>query len=111
MVRISFLLALAASVLSLAGARAEEDDLGQDVYNSRCASCHGRDGKARTDIGRKLKAKDLTQATTWQGLTDNAIEKQILAGTPDKSMPPYQGRLSAEELAAVIKYLHEFKPK
>ncbi len=103
--------ALAVSLLLAGAARAQQDDLGQDVYNGRCAACHGRDAKGKTPIGVKLKAKDLTDAVTWKGLTDAAIEKLIDEGTPDKAMPAYQGKLSADERAAVVKYLRVFQPK
>lgn len=94
------------------GARgAEQDDPGQDVYNARCATCHGRDGKAKTPIGVKLKTRDLTQAAVWKELTDAEITKLVDAGTADKVMPPYKGKFSAEEMAALLKYLRGFQPK
>lgn len=107
-----FLAATAGLILLSCSAHAEEDDLGQDTFNERCASCHGRDGKARTDIGRKLKTKDLTDAQLWKDLTDERIRAQIIEGTPDGAMPPYKGKLSAEELAALVRYLRQtFQPK
>jgi len=92
-------------------ARAANDDVGQDLYNARCATCHGQDGKAKTPIGTRLKTKDLTQAPVWKELTDPAIAKVIDEGTADKAMPPYKGRYSAEETAALLKYLRGFQPK
>jgi cytochrome c oxidase cbb3-type subunit 3 len=89
----------------------QEDDVGQDTYNARCATCHGRDGKGKTEIGRKLKTKDLTEPALLKSLTDAQIEKLIRDGTPDKSMPPYQDKLTAGEVAAVMKYLRVFQPK
>ena len=87
------------------------DDPGQDLYNARCAACHGQNGKAKTPIGVKLKTKDLTQGALWKELTDAAITKIIDDGTADKAMPSYQGRYSAEETAALLKYLRGFQPK
>ncbi len=87
------------------------DDVGQDLYNARCSTCHGRDGKAKTPIGLKLKTKDLTQAALWKDLTDAAITKVMNEGTADKAMPSYQGRYSAEETAALVKYLRAFQPE
>ncbi len=100
-------------VLALAPgpARAAPDDVGQDVYNARCATCHGRDGKAKTPIGVKLKTADLTQGAVWKDLTDAVIIKVIDEGTADKAMPPYKGSFSAEETAALVKYLRGFQPK
>ena len=87
------------------------DDVGQDLYNARCAACHGRDGKGKTPIGVKLRARDLTAGARWKDLTNAAILKVIDEGTPDKGMPSYRGRYSASETAALVAYLLAFKPR
>ena len=87
------------------------DDAGQDLYNARCAACHGRDGKAKTPIGVKLKTKDLTEGAISKELTPASIAKVVEEGTADKKMPAYQGRYSTEEMAALVKYLRAFNAK
>jgi len=78
---------------------------GQEVFETHCASCHGRDGKAKTPAGKKLKVKDLTQSNT----NDAEIEKQIANGTQDAKgsprMPEFKSKLSPDEIAALVEYV------
>src|SRR5205807_1148978 len=41
--------------------RAAADEVGE-LYVKKCASCHGRDGKGNTVMGKKLTIRDLTDA-------------------------------------------------
>jgi cbb3-type cytochrome c oxidase subunit III len=88
-----------------------DDDSGADTYGDKCATCHGKDGKGDTNMGKKSKAKDLTKAETWKGIDDKAVEKQVREGTDDKRMPAFKDKLSDEEIAAVVKYVRTFQPK
>ena len=109
---IAILIAAAVLVLGVASARADDDDeLGQDTFNNKCATCHGKDGKAKTEMGLKLKTRDLTQKDSWKTITDATIEKQVRNGTADQNMPAFAEKLSAEEIKAVIKYVRVFQPK
>ena len=78
---------------------------GQDVFTEHCASCHGVDGKARTPAGKKFRVKDLTESK----LAESDIEKQIVSGTQDAKgnarMPAFKGKLSPEEIAALVAYV------
>ena len=82
---------------------------GEELFVTNCAPCHGKDGKAKTPIARKLGVKDLTQCK----LTDVEIEKQILAGKRDdhgkEKMPSFQGKLSDEEIKAIIAVVNELR--
>ena len=50
---------------------------GNAVYDKNCASCHGKDGKGQTTMGKKQKAKDYTTAD-GQKWTDEEGVKAIL---------------------------------
>ncbi len=76
-------------------ARAKE---GAAVFQQKCISCHGSDG-AGTAIGKKLGAKDLKSTK----LPRTEIEKVIADGRG--KMPPYRGKLSHEEIAALSAYI------
>lgn len=81
----------------------------QDLYLKNCASCHGKDGKAQTPIGKKLKVKDLSISTR----TIPEIEKQIAQGFRENNgtvkMPPFQDRLSPAEIRSVAEYVVKFR--
>ena len=84
--------ALAASFL-LAGAAQAAD--GKALFGSKCAVCHGPDGKGQSAMGKKLGVKDLT--VTKLSAVD--IEATIKKGKG--KMTPFEGKLSAEEIKAV----------
>ena len=84
---------------------------GKELFTANCAPCHGPDGKAKTPAARKLGVKDLTQSK----LADAEIKKQIVEGKKDKKgnqqMPAFEDKLSAEQIAAIIAVVKEFRKK
>ena len=78
---------------------------GKKIYDSKCASCHGIDGKISA-LGLALGSKDLRSAEA-QKTTDDQM-KQLISEGKDK-MPAYKNTLSADEMSAVIKYLRTLK--
>lgn len=71
---------------------------GQQVYNSNCASCHGRAGNG--GIGAKLAG------VVSQRYED--IDDQIAVIANGKGgMPPFEGRLSEDQIEAVARYTRE----
>src|SRR6185369_2646422 len=46
-------------------------------WKSKCASCHGADGKAHTDQGKKMKIADLSSAS-WQKANTDAKIKEVI---------------------------------
>ena len=49
----------------------------EEIFEQRCAKCHGSDGKAQTKKGRELKAKDFTKPKFQQHTTDKEIVDAI----------------------------------
>ena len=78
-----------------------ETERGKALYDAKCASCHGEDGKLGSS-----GAKDLSQST----LADVEIKNCILNGN-DKGMPPFKDQLGSEEnlnlLVAYVKSLRK----
>ena len=50
------------------------------LWKSKCSSCHGQDGKAQTEKGKKMKVADYTTAAWQKSKTDADIKKGILDG-------------------------------
>lgn len=75
--------------------------LGQTIFETNCAVCHGSDG-----TGKVLGAADFTDLRV---VDDRAPRDFYLTVTQGKgSMPAWQGRLSQDERWAVIDYLRTF---
>jgi len=96
-------LAVAALVLAASGV-ARADDPGLDLFNRKCAVCHGKDGKGKTPMGEKLKAADLTDPAKKAKLTQASIEKTVTDGIPEKKMAAFKGKLTEAEIKTVATF-------
>ena len=97
---------LAASALTAAAGDAKES------YEKDCAKCHGSDGKGDTKMGKKLGAKDYTDAKVQEEMKDEAGVKAIKEGLKDKEgkqlMKPTEG-ISDADAKALVTYMRKFK--
>jgi cytochrome c6 len=81
-------------------------DATADVYKSKCATCHGPDGKGDTPAGKGMKVKDLAS---------DDVQKQSdadLAGVIEKGkkpMPGYEGKLSKDQIDGLVKWIRTLK--
>ena len=91
-----------AIVLMLLGSPAER------TWKAKCAACHGDDGKAQTDQGKKMGMKDLTAA---KDLTDDKIKNAIMNGIKEekdgkkKEMDAFKDKLRPDQVDALIAYV------
>lgn len=72
------------------------------LYKTRCANCHGEDGKGNTPAGKKTKVHDFTSAEV-QKMTDAELTTIMTDGR--KKMPSYKTKLSADQIAELIKHV------
>jgi cytochrome c553 len=81
-------------------------------YEKDCAKCHGADGKGDTKMGKKLGAKDYTDAKVQEELKDDAALKAIKEGLKDKEgkslMKPAES-LSDGDIKDLVAHLRKFK--
>ena len=77
---------------------------GDAIFQEMCVGCHGSDGRADTDMGKKLKAADLTSADVQQQ-SDSALMKVVKSG--QKKMPSFADKLSDDDIKAVIGYVRQ----
>ena len=81
-------------------------------YEKDCAKCHGADGKGETKMGKKMGAKDYTDAKVQAELKDDAAFKAIKEGLQGKDgkklMKPAEG-MSDDEIKALVAYMRTFK--
>jgi mono/diheme cytochrome c family protein len=78
---------------------------GKAVYLENCATCHGDDGKADTELGRKYMAEDLTSPKLAKEMTLAKVKRVIQRGVPDTKMKAWKGELRPDEIDAVAAYV------
>jgi len=89
-----------ASIASLAA------DSGADLFKTKCASCHGADGKGETAMGKNMKVKDLGSADV-QKQSDADLTAIVAKGK--KPMPGYEGKLTNDQIQDVVKFVRSLK--
>lgn len=76
------------------------------IFEERCASCHGLDGRGRTSMGEMLEAPDFTDAEWQRGVTDERMRASV--GDGKGQMPAFAGKLSPREINALVAYVRAF---
>ncbi len=93
-------LSLALIIPATAPANAMFDET-STTYKSKCASCHGMDGKANTAKGKELKVRALDSAEV-KGMSDQKLLEVILKGKG--KMQAYEKALGKEKCQALVAY-------
>lgn len=81
-------------------------DGGADTFKGKCAMCHGADGKGSTAMGKTLNLRDLGSADV-QGQSDADLTNIVTNGKG--KMPKYDGKLTKDQIADVVKYIRSLK--
>ena len=78
-----------------------------ESYAKHCASCHGKDGRAKTFKAKMNHARNLTDAEWQERVSDERIFNSIMNGKG--KMPGYAKKLSAKEIDALVTYVRGLK--
>lgn len=81
---------------------------GPTLFKTKCAMCHGADGKGETPMGKKLNVRDLGSPEV-QKQTDAELTTIISKGKG--KMPPFEGKLTAEQIGQVLAHIRELGKK
>jgi mono/diheme cytochrome c family protein len=96
-------------------ASAEVDKKIVRAWKAKCASCHGEDGKAATEQGKKMGVRDMTSADFWKSTDDAKMKTAISNGvkqTKDgktQEMEPFKDKLKPEDIDGLVAYVKTFK--
>jgi mono/diheme cytochrome c family protein len=74
---------------------------GKPIFDAKCKSCHGADGKGETTIGKKVNIPSLAGTK----LSKSKIISTTESGVPDTKMKGFKDKLSADEIEAVATYV------
>ena len=77
------------------------------LYAKHCASCHGRDGRAKTIKGKLKHARDLSDREWQEKVSDERIFNSIMNGKG--KMPGYAKKLSQDEIESLAGYIRGLK--
>ena len=79
------------------------------AWSQNCAACHGADGGGHTKAGKKVGAKDLTDAAGQKAFTDDQAFAAIKAGFKDDQgtvkMQPFGDKLSDDDIKGLVAYV------
>ena len=73
------------------------------IYSSKCAKCHGRDGRSNTMRGRLTHSRDLTKADWQNDVSDERIFNSISNGKG--KMPAFKKNLSENDINSLVTYV------
>src|SRR5207244_3514281 len=74
-----------------------------ETYARSCASCHGKDGRAKTLKGKLKHARDLTDPEWQDKASDERIFNSISNGKG--KMPAFGKKLSEQEINTLVNYV------
>jgi len=77
------------------------------TFDSKCASCHGKDGRARSLHARHVHARDMTDASWQNEVTDERLFNSITKGKG--KMPAFGKKLSEDQIDGLVRYVRQFK--
>ncbi len=85
----------------------------KQLFDSKCATCHGVDAKGKTKYGIKHKIPSFATKHWQKTIEDTEINEKIKGGVLDhgkRVMPPFKEKLSPDQIVALTVYLRSFGP-
>jgi mono/diheme cytochrome c family protein len=85
------------------------------LFEAKCATCHGDDGRAKTELGEEMGIADMTKAAYWKDLTPEGARKSVLEGMKrtyqgkEQEMKPFKDRLTSDQVDALVLYSASLK--
>jgi cytochrome c6 len=83
----------------LAAAGLARADGAAALFEKKCATCHGKDGKGQTKMGEKMGIKDFAASSA------SAADLEKTIGEGRGKMPSFKGKISDEEIKSVADFI------
>jgi mono/diheme cytochrome c family protein len=81
---------------------------GKTLFDSTCATCHGRDGHGTPAAKLQLAIPDMNDAAFQTRLSDEDIKRTVREGSKSKKMPPFGDYFTEPQLDALVQYVRGF---
>jgi len=78
------------------------------MFKTKCSPCHGADGSGNTPMGKRVAARALGSPEV-QKQTDAQLQNVI--GSGKGKMPAFANKLSAAQIADMVKFVRGFAKK
>jgi cytochrome c6 len=98
----------AVTFLAFAAAPTQAQDAGAALYKTKCAACHGADGKGDTGVGKANKIRDLGSPEA-QAQSDADLTTIITTGKG--KMPAYGKSLKPDQVKDLVAYVRTLAKK
>ena len=80
---------------------------GRKIFETKCAQCHGKDGKGNPKMVKVLKVDAALVDLTASKL--NPEETLLLVTNGKKKMPKWKGKLTPDQIQSVVEYVGSFR--
>lgn len=80
----------------------------KDLYLSKCALCHGRDGRPNPAMAQ-ARIPDFTSAQFHDQRSDAALRSSIDNGKPGTLMRAFRAELSEQERSALVRHVRSLR--
>jgi cytochrome c6 len=77
-----------------------------DLYKTKCAICHGADGRGATPMGSKIGVRDFHSPVVAK---ETDAEMFTLTRDGKNKMPAYKGKLTDAQIKDLVKYIRTLK--
>jgi mono/diheme cytochrome c family protein len=77
------------------------------IFKSKCSTCHGKDGRAKTFKAKFNGARNLANADWQESVTDERIFNSISNGRG--KMPAFGEKLSQVQIEGLVNYVRVLK--
>ena len=77
------------------------------LYNSKCAKCHGRDGRPKTVRGKLSHSRDLSSGDWQNDVSDERIFNSISNGKG--KMPAFKKGLAESQIDSLVTYVRRLR--
>jgi len=77
------------------------------TYNSKCAKCHGRDGRSKTFWGRRTHSRDFSSGEWQNDVSDERLFNSI--GNGKGKMPAYKKSLTENQIDELVSYVRRLR--
>lgn len=76
------------------------------LYQAKCQSCHGADGKGQTYVGKRLEVKNFTSPEVLK-MSEFELFRTVREGKG--KMPAYDNKLTGDQILALVRYARKLK--